>query len=81
MERAIFKYDLALLLLLSRGSPNPVCHQKKTQRQLLSLELASSFSGLDSSHAGKGETHKGQEMMYRKNACVCRRQAILLFSQ
>lgn len=39
------------------------------------------LSGLDSPHAGKEETHKGQEMMGHKNACVCRRQGLLLFSQ
>lgn len=81
MERSICKHVLPLSLLLSRGGPNPVFHQRRTQRQLLHLELASSFSGLDSSHAGKGETHKGQEMVYHKNACACRRQGILLFSQ
>lgn len=79
MERAICKHVLPLSLLLSRGSPNPVFHQKRTQRQLLILELASSFSGLDSSHARKEETHKGHKMMDHKNACVCRTQGILLF--
>lgn len=39
------------------------------------------LSGLDAPHAGKEETHKGQEMLGHKNACVCRRQGILLFSQ
>lgn len=39
------------------------------------------LSGLDAPHAGKEETHKGHETLGHKNACVCRRQGILLFSQ
>lgn len=54
------RHDLPLSVLLSRGSPNSVCHQKRGRRQLLSLELA----GLDSSHAGKGEALESREMMY-----------------
>lgn len=36
--------------------------------------------GLDSSHAGKEENRKDKEIMYHKNACVCRKQGMLLFS-
>lgn len=31
-------------------------------------------------HAEKEETHKGQEMMHHKNACVCRRQNTAIFT-
>lgn len=70
MERTICRHVLPLSLLVSRGSPSLVFHQKRPQRQRSNLEPAP--SGLGCSHVGKGETCKGQEMRYHRNACVCR---------